>query len=261
MTQKLSGRVALVTGGGGRIGAETCLLLAAHGASIVVADIDGQAADRVVKDIVDQGGSARATVVDMAEDAQVANCVEEAMKAYGRLDILDNNAAPMHLAREDHALTDMAIDTWDQIMATVLRGPMLFTKHALPHLLESDSGVIVFISAMMALHGDWSLPAYSAAKAALNSLTRSVATQYGHRGLRCNAVCPGFIPSDRVTEQTRERMLRHQLLPSYGRRSDVANAVLFLAADDSAFITGQMLVVDGGYTAHGADYAEANPAG
>lgn len=253
---KLSDRVAIVTGGGGLIGSVTATTLAAHGAAVVVADLDEASAASVAASIVDAGGSAIGAAFDMGSEQSVVDLMRVTLNTFGRLDILHNNAAPLHLVRRDPALLDMPLEVWDETMATMLRGVMLLCREAIPHLIAAGAGSIINMGSIQALVGDRTMPAYAAAKAAVLALTRSIATQYGAQNLRCNAICPGHIASDRVTGEARARLIRHQLLNRPGEPEDIANVVLFLASDDSKFMTGQVLVVDGGMTVHAPTYAE-----
>jgi NAD(P)-dependent dehydrogenase (short-subunit alcohol dehydrogenase family) len=252
---RVQGKAALVTGAGGGIGAACALALAREGAAVAVADIDLAAARRIVAHIEEEGGRAVALHVDLGDEASVTAMVEGAAQALGGLDILHNNAADTRLSgTRDMAVEKVDTGVWDDIMRINLRGTMIACRAAIPHL-RKRSGAIVNTSSNAALAGALSHSAYSASKAALNSLTQSIATQHGKEGIRCNAVSPGLI----VTPANEERyassgvgdiMLRHQLTPRLGRPEDIAAAVVFLASDEASFITGQVICVDGGSLAH-----------
>ena len=252
---RVQGKAALVTGAGGGIGAACALALAREGAAVAVADIDLVAARRIVAHIEEEGGRAVAMHVDLGDEASVTAMVEAAAKAFGGLDILHNNAADTRLSgTRDMAVEKVDTGVWDDILRINLRGTMIACRAAIPHL-RKRGGAIVNTSSNAALAGALSHSAYSASKAALNSLTQSIATQHGKEGIRCNAVSPGLI----VTPTNEERyassgvgdiMLRHQLTPRLGRPEDIAAAVVFLASDEAAFITGQVICVDGGSLAH-----------
>jgi NAD(P)-dependent dehydrogenase (short-subunit alcohol dehydrogenase family) len=252
---RLQGKAALVTGAGGGIGAACAVAMAREGAAVAVADIDLAAAQRTAASIDAEGGRAVALHVDMGDEASVTAMVEAAAQALGGLDILHNNAADTKLS----GTLDMPVErvdtaVWDDILRINLRGTMVAPRAAIPHLRQRR-GAIINTSSNAALSGALSHSAYSASKAAINSLTQSIATQHGHEGIRCNAVSPGLI----VTAATEEKyvssgvgdiMLRHQLVPRLGRPEDIAAAVVFLASEEAAFITGQVISVDGGTLAH-----------
>ena len=252
---RVQGKAALVTGAGGGIGAACALALAREGAAVAVADIDRVAARRIVAHIEEEGGRAVAMHVDLGDEASVTAMVEAAAKAFGGHDILHNNAADTRLSgTRDMAVEKVDTGVWDDILRINLRGTMIASRAAIPYL-RKRGGAIVNTSSNAALAGALSHSAYSASKAALNSLTQSIATQHGKEGIRCNAVSPGLI----VTPTNEERyassgvgdiMLRHQLTPRLGRPEDIAAAVVFLASDEAAFITGQVICVDGGSLAH-----------
>lgn len=251
----LDGKVAIVTGAARGIGAATALRLASEGAHTAVADLDLDGARNVAAKITAAGGSAMAVEVDLGDVASVRRMVETVVGVFDGLDILHNNAAATHLAaRRDLPIADADPAVWDETLRINLRGTMVAIQAAVPHMIERGGGAIVITSSGAGLSGDLSHPAYGASKAALNNLAQYVATQYGKQGVRCNAIAPGFI----VTEASegsdygavRETMLRHHLTPRLGRPEDVAAAVVFLASQEAAFITGQTLCVDGGLLAH-----------
>lgn len=252
---RVEGRRALVTGAGGGIGAACALALAREGAAVALADIDLAAARRQAEAIEAEGGRAVALQVDLGDEASVIAMVDAAAAQLGGLDILHNNAADTRLSSTRDAPvehTDTAV--WDALMRTNLRGTMIASRAAIAHL-RRRGGAIVNTSSGAALAGGLSHSAYSASKAAINSLTQSLATQHGKQGIRCNAIAPGLIvtPSTQHTyaaSATGEIMLRHHLTPRLGRPEDIAAAVVFLASDDAAFITGQVICVDGGLLAH-----------
>ncbi len=251
----LDGKIAIVTGAARGIGAATALRVAAEGAHTAVADLDIDGARRVVAKIVAAGGSATAVAVDLGDIESVRLMVDTVVRAFGGLDILHNNAAATHLAaRMDLAVADADPAVWDETMRINLRGTMVAIQAAIPHMIARGGGSIVITSSGAGLSGDLSHPAYGASKAALNNLTQYVATQYGKQGVRCNAIAPGFIVTDASEGSAygavRDTMLRHHLTPRLGRPEDIAAAVVFLASDESAFITGQTLCVDGGMLAH-----------
>lgn len=259
---RFTGKVAIVTGGGSGIGRATALLLASEGASVTVADIASDPAHAVVEAIVAAGGSARAQVVDVSDPAAVEAMVADAVAAFGGLDVLHNNAAALDQNRLDQDVATMDLATWDRVLAVNLTGPMLGCRFAIPAMLERGAGSIVNTASAAAFYGSHSLAAYGTSKAGLVALTRYVATAYGERGIRCNAVAPGVV----VDEQAQaalggpmgDRLRRYStshLIGRLGYPEEIARTVAFLASDDAAFVTGETLRVDGGFTAHTPTYA------
>jgi NAD(P)-dependent dehydrogenase (short-subunit alcohol dehydrogenase family) len=259
---RFTGKIAIVTGGGSGIGRATALLLASEGAAVTVADIASDAAHAVAEVIASQGGTARAHVVDVSDPVAVEAMVADTVSAFGGLDVLHNNAAALDQNRLDQDVATMDLDTWDRVMAVNLTGPMLGCRYAIPAMLERGSGAIVNTASAAAFYGSHSLAAYGTSKAGLVALTRYVATAYGERGIRCNAVAPGVV----VDEQAQaalggpmgDRLRRYStshLIGRLGYPEEIARAVAFLASDDAAFVTGETLRIDGGFTAHTPTYA------
>jgi NAD(P)-dependent dehydrogenase (short-subunit alcohol dehydrogenase family) len=188
--------------------------------------------------------------------------VEAAAKHFGGLDILHNNAAASDpaLMSRDGDVADLDVTVFDRTLAVNLRGPMLGCKHAIPRMLARGGGAIVNTSSASGLVGDPVRTAYGVSKAGLDSLTRYVATQYGKRGIRCNSIAPGVIATPALAANVPREMIaiyeRSHLTPRLGRPEDIAAAVVFLASDDAAFITGQTLSVDGGLLAHHPAFGE-----
>jgi NAD(P)-dependent dehydrogenase (short-subunit alcohol dehydrogenase family) len=259
---RLAGKVAIVTGAASGIGRATALLMAREGASVVVADLNGDGAAAVVKEIEAAGGRAVGHSVDVAEEASVVAMIEAATKHFGGLDILHNNAAASDpaLMSRDGDIADLDLAVFDRTLAVNLRGPMLGCKHAIPRMLARGGGAIVNTSSAAALVGDPVRTAYGASKAGLDSLTRYVATQYGKRGIRCNSIAPGVIATPALAANVPPEMIaiyeRSHLTPRLGRPEDIAAAVVFLVSDDAAFITGQTISVDGGLLAHHPAFGE-----
>lgn len=258
----IDGRVAVVTGAAAGIGRATAQLLAAEGAAVVVADLDGAAADQVARGIVETGGRAIGQNIDVSEEEAVRAMIDAAVSEFGGLDILHNNAAAVNETSpgRDADLARMDVGVWDRTMAVNLRGVMLGCKHAIPRMLERGGGAIVNTSSGASQLGDLSIPAYAVSKGGVDTLTRYVATQYGKQGIRCNAIAPGLIlthPVERFGGAEYVRMLEeHHLTPRVGQPEDIANAVLFLASDAADFITGQILNVDGGILSHAPPVAD-----
>jgi NAD(P)-dependent dehydrogenase (short-subunit alcohol dehydrogenase family) len=262
---RLHGKIAIITGSASGIGAATARRVAAEGARTAVADINADGAKAVAEEITAAGGTALPVHVDLADTGSVRAMVTAVAGEFGGLDILHNNAAATHLAaRRDLPLAEADPDVWDETLRINLRGTMVAIQAAVPHLVARGGGSIVNTSSGAALAGDIGHPAYAASKAGLISLTAYTATEFGKQGVRCNAVVPGYIVTDRSGRSSahgtmRETMLRHHLVPRLGRPEDVAAAVVFLASDEAAFITGQTLSVDGGMRAHQPYVADMRP--
>jgi NAD(P)-dependent dehydrogenase (short-subunit alcohol dehydrogenase family) len=249
---RFAGKVAIVTGGGDGIGRATALRLASEGASVLVTDIDAAAAASAVAEIEAAGGRAAASVGSVTVEAEVAAAVQLAIVRFGEVHILVNNAA--FAIRP--TLAEVTPDDWDHEFDVTLRGAWLFARAVLPHMTGFGRGAIVNIGSVNGLMY-FGNPAYSAAKAGLLSLTRSLAVEAGPKGVRANMVSPGTVRTNAVSWTMRlqrdpqifERLARWYPVGRVGLPADIAAAVAFLAADEAAFVNGANLVVDGGLTA------------
>lgn len=247
---RFDGKVAVVTGGAQGIGGETARRLASEGATVLVVDIDAEAAWTNVRRIAEAGGVARPYAADVGRAGEARRMVEQAVDAWGRVDILVNNAWSAN--EPDGGATDLSETAFEDAMNVLVKALFLATKHAAPHMARSGGGSIVNVSSV---HGLLAAPgrlAYDTAKGAVIQLTRQMACDLGPLGIRVNAICPGHI----VTERS---ALRWERNPTYleffkqqyplrrvGAPADIAGAVAFLCSDDADFITGHALVVDGG---------------
>ncbi len=253
---RLDGKVALVTGGAGGIGAATARALAREGASVSVVDIDGLRAEQVAQAIAATDGTAFSVAADLAEEVDVAAAVTATVTRYGHLDVLHNNAAMTEsdFLSRDTQVTDLALEVWERTMAVNLRSQMLMCKHAVPEMVRAGGGSIINMSSGASLKGDRTRTAYGVSKAGVNTLTMYVATSHGKQGVRVNTIVPGLIITDAVRAHLTDRMLaglgRATLTPYVGEPEDVANLVVFLASNESRYITGQMIAIDGGMSAH-----------
>jgi NAD(P)-dependent dehydrogenase (short-subunit alcohol dehydrogenase family) len=253
---RLDGKVAMVTGGAGGIGGATARALAREGASVGVVDIDGDGAALVAQDIRAAGGAAVSVPTDLTEEADVVSAVRSVVATFGRLDVLHNNAAltESDFLSRDTRVTELSLEVWERTMATNLRSQMLMCKHAIPEMVRNGGGSIVNMSSGASLKGDRTRTAYGVSKAGVNTLTMYVATAHGKEGIRVNTIVPGLIVTDAVRAHLTERMLaglgRATLTPYVGEPDDVAHLVVFLASDESRYITGQMIAIDGGMSAH-----------
>ena len=253
---RLEGKVAIVTGGAGGIGAATARAIAREGGSVAVVDIDVARADEVARVIGDAGGVAMSVGADLSDETAVTATIEATVGRFGRVDVLHNNAAlteSAFLAR-DTEVTELALDVWERAMAVNLRSQMLMCKHVVPEMVRGGGGSIINMSSGASLKGDRTRTAYGVSKAGVNTLTMYVATSHGKQGVRVNTIVPGLIITDAVRAHLTEQMLtglgRATLTPYVGEPDDVANLVVFLASDQSRYITGQMIAIDGGMSAH-----------
>ena len=253
--QDLNGRVAIVTGAGGQggIGECTARVLAEAGARLVIADLATSKLEETAAFLAKEGHDVSHCATDISDERSVESLIRFTRQQYGRLDILDNNAASQGQA-EDRDVTSMSVELWDHIMGVNARGTMLMCKHALPVMIAGGGGSIVNISSGTSTAGDFFATAYAASKGAINTFTRYVATQYGAQGVRCNALVLGLIATpvlkSVMPEPLRDIFRDNKLVGRLGEPRDIAEMVLFLASDRSRFITGQLLPVDGGFYAH-----------
>ncbi|MHB1131148.1 MAG: 3-oxoacyl-[acyl-carrier-protein] reductase [Chloroflexota bacterium] len=242
----LTGKTALVTGASRGIGRATALALAAQGAAIVVNySASESAAAEVVAQITAAGGRATAIRADVSQAAEVEQLVARSIETYGRIDILVSNAG----INRDNLLMRMSERDWDDVLATNLKAAFLCTKAVLRSMIRQRSGRLIYMSSVVGLSGNAGQSNYAAAKAGLVGLAKSTAREVGSRGITANVVAPGFIETDmttRLSAQIRQKAVEQIPLERFGQPQDVAEAVAFLASDAAAYITGQVLKVDGG---------------
>ncbi|ACO47987.2 glucose 1-dehydrogenase [Deinococcus deserti] len=256
---RLSDRVLLVTGGSSGIGRAIALAAAAEGAQVVIADVHPEGAEQTLAAITAANGEATFFPCDVASDVQVRDLMEAAIHRFGQLDILVNNAG---IGGDNAPAHELDLETWDRIMAVNLRGPFLCARYALPHLMQSGSGVIVNVASTYGLIGAPNAPAYCASKGGVVNLTRQLAVDYGQRGVRVNAVCPGYVDTDmggrraslppeeaQAAHDRREANAARQPLGRQAHADEISRAVIFLASGESSFMTGSIVTVDGGCTA------------
>ena len=260
---RLAGKVAIVVGAGQTQGTTigngraTALLFASHGARVLCVDRDAESAAETAAMITAEGGTAAVLRADVTDEADVARIPGACVETFGRIDVLHNNVG---IGTGDSGVTSMQLDVWDRILDANLTGAMLTCKHVLPVLREQGSGAIVNVSSIAAI-ASTRMAAYTTSKAALNALTVHLASANARFGVRVNAIMPGLldtpmaiegisassgVPADEVREQ------RHRVVPlgrHMGSAWDCANAALFLASDEAAFVTGVVLAVDGGQSA------------
>ncbi len=262
---RLANKVALITGSTKGIGEASAYHFAREGAKIIVVGRNEERGKTVVDKIQGNGGEAVFVQMDHTDEDQVRSAMDQAVRAFGKLDILINNAAPTDIVYGgDRSVVKIKSENWDRIVQTALYGPMLCTKYAVPHMIEGGGGSIVNISSGVTQHGFKNMSAYSCGKAALEQMTKTVASDFGKQGIRCNTVNVGFVLSNEgqfLAEHavTGPAILATLMVPYYGRVEDITPAILFLASDEARYITGAMLLVDGGGAtmAHNADLSPA----
>ncbi|MBM3345491.1 MAG: SDR family oxidoreductase [Betaproteobacteria bacterium] len=258
MTDRLKGKVAIVTGAGSGIGRRTAELFAAEGAKVACADVVGEAANETAKAI---GATAIGCRVDVSVPGDVEQMVADAFAKFGAVDVLYANAG---VGGKGNAMV-MSLEEWNRMIAINLTGVWLSCKYALPHMVKQGRGSLILQSSVRGLVGIPALPHYSAAKAGVIGLTRQIAVEYGPKGVRCNAIAPGTIMTPLVEgvwragggivgaggsfEEMKARAAAPHPLGRIGTTDDCANLALFLASDESAWITGVTVPLDGGLTA------------
>ncbi|MDE0217955.1 MAG: SDR family NAD(P)-dependent oxidoreductase [Spirochaetaceae bacterium] len=248
---RLAGRTALITGAGSGMGRSAAELFAAEGAHVVAGDRDAAAVDATVACIRAAGGSALGAVVDVTRSAEVEAAVQSAVRTFGALHVLYNNAGVW--LPDDGPAPDLEEEVWDRIIAVNLKGAYLGCKFAIPHLVSAGGGSIINVSSISALRAGKDIyDAYAASKGGVITFTRSVASTWGPKRVRANAICPGSIDTP-MTHGSYEdpfvaRFWRERTaLGRVGAAEEVAQTALWLASDESSYVTGAVIVVDGGY--------------
>lgn len=250
---RLANKVALITGGGTGIGRATALRFAQEGAQVVVVDIDDAGGEATVEAVQRQGGRARYVHADVARAADCAAMVEAAERAFGKLNVLFNNAGIMHSQDGDAVNTDEAV--WDLTMAVNLKGVYLGCKYGIPALRRAGGGSIINTASFVALVGAATPQlAYTASKGGVLALTRELAVVHARENIRVNALCPGPLRTELLmrfldSEAKRQRRLVHIPMGRFGEADEIAQAALYLASDESSYVTGTEFRVDGGLTA------------
>ena len=251
---RLKDKVALITGAGMGQGRAACLIFSREGAKIVALDIDEKFGQETVKLVNQQGGDAVFCRCDVANEKNVKGAVEEGIKAFGKLNILYNNAGVLWRDK-DFEVTRTIEENWDHVMNINLKGAVWVCKYGIPELIKAGGGSIINIASVSALLGfTTAQDAYTCSKGALLSLTRSLAIVYAKNGIRANTIHPGPVdtPMQKVwDEETKKAIAEWVPLGRIGRPEDIANCALFLASDEASYITGAEIVVDGGIMVKG----------
>jgi 2-keto-3-deoxy-L-fuconate dehydrogenase len=251
---KLEQRVAVITGAGSGIGQAMARLFAGEGARIFAADVNESAAQETARMVAEAGGTCQAFAGDVSRPDQVRAMVDAALAAFGRIDILCNNAG----IGSTTDVVECEPEEWDRVMTVNVKSVYLGCKYAIPHMLEQGGGVILNTASVAGMVGLPKRASYSASKGAVIALTRQVAVEYVEQGIRVNCLCPGTVDSPwvgRLLKQAddpvaaRQALVARQPLGRLGTPDEIAAAALYLVSDDAAFITGTGLVIDGGLTA------------
>lgn len=247
---RLQGKVALITGAARGQGAEEARMFAKEGAKVVLADVTDQEGTAVAAEIAEMGGDALYVHLDVTNEDEWDAAVQSAVASFGKLDILVNNAG---IWRRGHVL-ETSSDQWDDIMDVNAKGVFLGTKAAIPEMRKAGGGSIVNISSTAGLVGSKTSAAYSASKGAVRIFTKSTAVQYAAEGIRANSIHPGPIDTDMGDQvwpdaASREASISRTALSRIGTAQDIAYGALYLASEESSFVTGSELVIDGGVTA------------
>lgn len=247
---RLAGKVALITGSAQGIGKGCAKLFAREGAKVVVVDIDDEKGRQTVAEIREDGGEAAFVHADVEREAEVQNMIAFAVERYGRLNVLMNNA----YWSKGGTVVDLDCADWDKSVNVMVRAIYLGSKYAIPHLVEAGGGSIVNTASVHGYLAASHSAVYEASKAAVINLSRQIAVDFGPRGIRCNAICPGWIITERGEESLKsrpevyEKASRVYPVRRPGRPVDIAYGALYLASDESTFVTGTTLVIDGGLT-------------
>lgn len=251
MAGRLEGRVAIVTGGGSGIGAASVRCFAREGAAVIVADLSGTRADKIVQEVAAAGGKARMIKMDAADPEGMQAAIKLALDSYGRLDVMFNNAGYAELA----SVEETTLESWNRVLAVTLTSTFLGIKYSVPVMRNQGGGAIVNTASISGTRGDHGLGSYNAAKAGVINLTRTAAIENARHKIRVNCVCPGAIntraPELLAGNRADEfRRLQGAAAPlgRMGEPEEIANTVLFLASDEASFITGEAIIVDGGMT-------------
>jgi NAD(P)-dependent dehydrogenase (short-subunit alcohol dehydrogenase family) len=247
---RLDGKVALITGGGSGMGKVASELFASEGARVVLTDVNDEAGEATASGI---GDAAHYVHADVSKDAEAQAMVAATIDRFGRLDVLYNNAGIMPL--DDASITEADGAIWDAVLAVNVKGVAFGCKYGIPAMLATGGGAIINVASFVAWMGAaTSQTAYTASKGAVLAMTREIAVEYARTGIRCNALCPGPIETPLLLallsdDAKKQRRFVHIPMGRLGHAEELAKAALFLASDDSSYMTGASLIVDGGITA------------
>jgi NAD(P)-dependent dehydrogenase (short-subunit alcohol dehydrogenase family) len=257
---RLNGKVAVITGAASGIGQATAIRFAGEGASVVVADLNREGGESTVRSCKENGGNAVFQRADVSSEPEVQAMIARAVKEFGRLDIIYNNAG---IGGAVGPLEQIKVEDWDRSLGVLLRSVFLGIKHSIPEMRKAGGGAIISTASAAGIRGFAGLHAYCAAKAGVVNLTRSAALEFGKDRIRVNCICPGGINTPilhrnlpGMKEMLEQQLASGQPIPRAGRPEDIAGMVLYLASDDAEWVTGQAMIVDGGLTI-GAQFSSA----
>jgi len=247
MPNRLIDKVAIITGGASGIGRATSILFSKEGAKVIVADISSEKGEETVEYIKNQGGEAIFIKTDVSKALEVEKMVKESVKAYGKLNILVNNAGIHDFGN----VVSMSEEKWDKVMDVNLKGIFLCSKYSIPEMIKAGGGSIVNVSSMGGLGAFFNECAYCTSKAAVIALTKCMAIDFASYNIRVNCVCPGNTETQMVkgifaNSKEYEYAIQRTPLGRFAKPEEIANAILYLASDESSYITGSTLVIDGG---------------
>lgn len=247
---RVQGKVALVTGGASGIGLSAATLMAKEGAKVVIADFNVEGAKEAAEAIKNQGGEATAVFLDASQEDSIKAAVDFTVEQYGTITVLFNNVGLSNL-QKDLDVVNIDLEEWDRLMNVNAKSVLIGSRFAIPHMIKAGGGSIINTASMAGFAGDVVRSAYGASKAAVVNLTKYTAAQYGKDKIRCNAVAPGLILTPAAKKNMPQAVLdifeKFNALPYHGEADDIGNTVLFLASDESKFITGQTIQVEGGH--------------
>ena len=259
--KRLEDKVAIVAGGATGIGAACATRYVAEGAKVVIGDINIATARELAASL---GDSAVAVEYDAAEPESIKALIDQAVAAFGTINVLHNNVALTSLSvqAQDTTVVDIPLEIWNAVLSVNLTSFMLGSKYAIPHMIKAGGGSIINTSSDSGRAGDLVRTAYGASKAGIISLTQHIAVQYGLDGIRCNAITPGVILSKAMQDDPAlvDIIKPHILTPAFGLPKDIAALATFLASDESVYITGQAIACDGGHLMHQPQMADARKA-
>ncbi|ALS78522.1 MULTISPECIES: SDR family oxidoreductase [Planococcus] len=248
--KRVHGKVALITGGASGIGLSTASLLAKEGAKVVIADFNTAGAKEAAAKINEEGGEASSIFLDASKEDSIKEAVDFTVKQYGTITVLFNNVGLTNL-QKDLDVVNIDLDEWDRLMNVNLKSVLLGARFAIPHMIKAGGGSIINTASMSGFTGDVIRSAYGASKAAVVNLTKYTAAQYGKDNIRCNAIAPGLIltpaAKNNLTPEVLSIFEKYNALPYHGEADDIGYTALFLASDESKFITGQTIQVEGGH--------------
>ena len=255
---RLSGKVAIVTGSTSGIGIGIAKVYAKEGAQVIICGRREARGQEVVDEIVAEGGKASYHFMDITQAESIEALMADTAKEFGKIDILVNNAA--NVALKDGRVDELTLDMFDAIVQSDLRGTFYAIKCALPYLQENGGGSIVNIGSMASCGGDLGSTAYACAKAGVDILTQYTAQQYGKQNIRCNCIRPGLIVTPqnegKVPQALKDIFLGSIMVNRYGCPEDIAHAAVYFGSDESAYVTGQIINVDGGMNSHAPTVAQ-----